>query len=193
MPLSLATITPVKAAEQFNYSSGTPQENADQLILGGITPNTNGAVFYHTIAEVNGGSGFATLTVATKDRMGLAPAATAGPAAQQFDVWVEVEEIKTGYYHLFSTVGGSGTLLDDTYADGRFGSTANPSTPRALPKIKVRTHTDGTFTVRLYQYDAAGVVVNSDATIGNVRVIVYGAHSFAPLHRFGAFVTQFGI
>jgi hypothetical protein len=190
---NLATVTPAKAAEMFNSgASGAPLEVADNLILGGITPNTNGAVFYHTISEANGGSGYATLTIATKDRMGLAPGATAGPAAQSFDVWVEVEENKTAYYHLFSTVGGSGTLLDSTFADGRFGATANLNPPKFNPKIRVRTHTDGTFTVRLYQYDIAGSVVNSDATIGNVRVIVYGAHSLAPLHRFGAFVTQFG-
>lgn len=197
MPLPIDLITPVKAAESFNYGSAGPLAMADALLpVPGTTPNTNGPVFWPDITSANGADGYATITVTIRDIMKLAPGATGGPAAQTFDCWVELVKNTTANQFYFSNV-GTGTLLDSTYADGRFISSGNPtSTGKTMPKIKARTSTGGVFTVRLNRAtvtaaaDAADTTT-ADATAGTVGVIVYGDWSFAPIHRFGAYITDF--
>ena len=192
MPLNLANVTPVKAAEMFNSgASGAPLEIGDQLILGGLTPNTNGCVYYPTFTLSDGGPGIAEVACVIKDRFNLAPGATSGPAAQQFDVWFEIEKKDGAYYQLGAAGTPVGTILDSTFADGRFGSTLNPNSPNMLPKIKLRTTTAGAASIKISRFNIGGTAATGTLTAGDLVVIAYGPWSFGGLHRFGCLPVDF--
>ena len=168
MSLDVSTLSPEKAAEYFNTRSGA-LEVADQLVGNEAATNQNGAIYYATATSAAGGTGYVTVTGQIRDRLGIAVNGTGGATAQQFDVWVELTRNKTANYFLLGTV-SAGTLLDSTYADGRFAAATGLGSPRISPKILIRTTTSGTFTFRVTQYNMAGSAVNTDTTAGDVAL-----------------------
>ena len=189
MSLDVSTLSPEKAAERFNTRSGAMEE-ADNLVGNEAATNQNGAIYYATATSAAGGTGYVTVSGVVRDRLGIAVGGTGGATAQQFDVWVELTRNKSASYFLLGST-SAGTLLDATYADGRFAAATGLGSPRISPKILIRTTTGGLFTFRITQYDMAGSVVNTNTTAGDVVLEFKGKWACAPLNRFGHSPTAF--
>lgn len=200
MPLALDQLTPKKAAEFWNHGyGGTPGAMVDQLALGGVTPNTNGMLYQCDLTGADGGSAILTLTGTIHDRFAIAPGGTSGPAAQTFDVWVEVEDQDGAFYVLGTvpTIGTpviavtTGTLLDGRFADGRFGASNATQQMQAggKPKILVRTNTSGVLAFSVTRYGIDDNVATSSAAA--LKLIAHGEWALAPYNRRGLIWSDF--